>query len=250
MNADNGKDVDPYAAAAAETPDGPPAGAEAEAWAAPEPGAPAAAEADAATAAALREAELEAEIARVNDRLLRALAEAENVRRRAERDKDDAIKYAIAAFAREIVTVGDNLGRALGAVPAEGRASDPALDTLAVGIEMTERNLHAVFERFGIKRVEALGQPFDPNLHEAMFEMEDATRPTGTVVQVVESGYLINDRLLRPAKVVVTRGGPAARTAGDAGRADSGAKAQQARGAQDAYDKPGPGAGEKLDQQL
>lgn len=244
MNAENGKNADPYADLTDQPAENPAPG---EPAAASDAGPPPPAAADAATAAALREAELEAEVTRLNDRILRALAEAENVRRRSERDKDEAIKYAIAGFAREIVTVGDNLGRALGAVTADARANDPALDTLAVGIEMTERNLHAVFERFGIKRIDALEQAFDPNLHEAMFEMEDKARPAGTVVQVVEAGYLLNDRLLRPAKVVVTKGGPA-RAAGEASRTDGGKG--QPRGGSDAYDKPGPGAGGNVDQQL
>lgn len=152
---------------------------------------------------------LQAEIADLNDKLLRAMAETENVRRRAERDKEDASKYAIANFAREMVTVSDNLARALGSIDADARSDNPALDQLLVGLEMTERGIQTTFERFGIKVIEAMGEKFDHNLHEAMFEMDDATKPSGTVVQVVETGYVLKDRLLRPAKVGVSKGGSA-----------------------------------------
>ncbi len=167
-----------------------------------------------------REAELEAELARLNDRLLRALAEGENMRRRAERDRDEAIKYAVSEFAREMLAVADNLRRALDAIGEEQRKTDEALNTLAIGVEMTERALLAVFERFGIKRVEALGQPFDHNFHEALFEIEDKEKLAGTVVQAVESGYTIHNRLLRPAKVGIAKGGP---KAGPGEPADKGA---------------------------
>jgi molecular chaperone GrpE len=155
-----------------------------------------------------REAELEAELAQVKDKALRALAEAENTRRRVEADKIEAIRYAAADFAREMATVADNLRRALASIGAEAREKDPALETLAVGVEMTERALLAVFERFGVKRVEALDKRFDPHLHEAMFEIEDKTKPSGTVVRELEAGYVMHNRPLRPAKVAVSRGGP------------------------------------------
>ena len=133
-------------------------------------------------------------------------------------------KFAVAAFAREMLTVPDNLHRALASVPAEARRADAALENLMVGIELTESQMMAAFERIGIRRVEALGQRFDPHLHEAMLEVEDKSRPAGTVVQVLEAGYTLNDRLLRPAKVAVGRGGPPAppRAANDAGRPPEG----------------------------
>ncbi len=157
-----------------------------------------------------RIAALEAEVADLKDKLLRALAEAENVRRRSERQRIDASRYAIAGFAREVVGVADNLNRALATVDAEARAKDEKLEALCAGVEMTEREMLNVFERFEVKRVEAMGKRFDHNFHEAMFEIEDASKPAGTVIHVMEPGYTIGDRLLRPAKVGVAKGGPKA----------------------------------------
>jgi molecular chaperone GrpE len=155
----------------------------------------------------LRLAELEGEVADLKDKLLRALAETENVRRRAMRDREDAAKYATAGFAREMLPVADNLRRALESVDGETREQVEALDALVIGIEMTEREMLNAFERAGIKPVEALDRKFDHNLHEALFEMEDPSRPAGTVVQVIQSGYVLHERLLRPAKVGVSKGG-------------------------------------------
>ena len=146
------------------------------------------------------------EIARLKDQLLRAIAETENLRRRGEREREDTAKYAIAGFAREILAVGDNLHLALANIPAEARAADKWLDNLAVGVEATERELLAVFERFGIRRIDPLGEPFDPNYHQAMTEVPGTGKPAGTVVQVMRSGYVIHDRLLRPAMVAVAKG--------------------------------------------
>ncbi|HTI87855.1 MAG TPA: nucleotide exchange factor GrpE [Alphaproteobacteria bacterium] len=154
-------------------------------------------------------ARLESEVADLKDRLLRALAETENVRRRAEREREDTAKYAMSAFARDMLSVADNLGRALAAVPAEARGKDPAVDALIAGIELTDRELRAVFERHGIRRVDPMGERFDHNFHQAMMEVEDPTKPTGTVVQVMQTGYVIRDRLLRPAMVAVSKGGKA-----------------------------------------
>jgi molecular chaperone GrpE len=164
-------------------------------------------------AAATREleqrlADAEAETARLKDEHLRALAEIENTRRRAARDREDAGKYAVTAFARELLTVADNLRRALDAVDAEACAKDPALGALVAGVEMTEKSLLAVFARFGIAPIEAKGRPFDPHFHEAMFEIPDETVPNGTVCQVMEHGYTIHDRPLRAARVGVSKGGP------------------------------------------
>jgi molecular chaperone GrpE len=168
--------------------------------------------ADSATEAVLpadeRLAELEAEVARLKDERLRALAEAENVRRRAQRDRQEASLYAISAFARDLLAVADNLQRALANIDPMARADDPALDALASGIEMTERQLLAVLERYGVKPIEAEGAPFDPHVHEAMFEIDNDSVEHGTVLQVLEPGYLLHDRTLRPARVGIARGGP------------------------------------------
>jgi molecular chaperone GrpE len=156
---------------------------------------------------AARVVELEAEVADLKDKLLRALAETENVRRRAERDRGEASRYAIANFARDILVVADNLRRALESVEADARQQDPALDGLYVGVELTEREMLNAFERCDIKAVDAAGKKFDHNLHEAMYEVEDPGQPAGTVVHVLQTGYVLGDRLLRPAKVGVAKGG-------------------------------------------
>ena len=155
---------------------------------------------------AVEELTPEQQVEELNDKLLRALAEAENVRRRAEREKLNAAKYAITNFAREVLGVADNMKRAMASVDSEARKKDPALEQLMVGLEMTEREMLSTFERFGIKPIEAMGEKFDHNLHEAMFELDDTSKPAGTVMQVVEAGYVLNDRLLRPAKVGVSKG--------------------------------------------
>ncbi|MCB2102622.1 MAG: nucleotide exchange factor GrpE [Rhodobacterales bacterium] len=159
-------------------------------------------------AAAARVAELLVEVDTLKDRLLRQVAETENLRRRAQREKEDASKYAIANFAREMVGVADNLRRALDSVDGETRSADASLDSLATGVEMTERAMLAAFDKVGITRIEAEGKLFDHNLHEAMFEVPNPEVPAGTVVTVMETGYVLADRLLRPARVGVARGGP------------------------------------------
>jgi len=155
-------------------------------------------------------AEATAEVARLKDQLLRALAETENLRRRAQREREDAVKYAATGFAREMLPVADNLGRALAAIPAGAADHDPALKALQEGVAATERQLLAGFERAGIKRIDPMGERFDSNLHQAMFEVPGTGRPAGTVVQVLQPGYLLNDRLLRPAMVGVAKAEPAA----------------------------------------
>ncbi len=148
-----------------------------------------------------REAELEAEVARLKDQLLRALAEAENTRRRTEREMDDARKFAVGVFARDMLPVADNLRRALESLPAEARANNEALKPLLTGVEATERQLLAALDKCGIKPIEAVGKPFDPNLHQVMFEVESADHAPGTVLQVMQIGYVLHERLLRPALV-------------------------------------------------
>ena len=149
-------------------------------------------------------AELEEQVGQMKDALLRALAETENLRRRSQREKEDALKYAPAALAKALLPVADNLRRALDSIPEELRG-DEKLAALFSGVEMTERDLLSAFEKNGIERIDPLGEKMDPNWHEAMFEVPDADKPAGTVVQVVEAGYRLQDRLLRPARVGVAR---------------------------------------------
>ncbi|MFQ5957953.1 MAG: nucleotide exchange factor GrpE [Alphaproteobacteria bacterium] len=182
--------------------------------AAPEEPEAAAAEAEAEAAEApAAEAEAEAaeeavdpavEIASLKDQLLRALAETENVRRRAIRERDELAKYAITGFARDLLTVVDNLRRAIDAVPDEARAIE-GVARLLEGVEMTEREFLAVLERHHIRRIDPLGEKFDHNFHQAMFEVEASEKPAGTVVEVMQAGYAIADRLLRPAMVAVAK---------------------------------------------
>ena len=154
---------------------------------------------------------MRAEHAAVKDRLLRALAEMENLRRRTEREVADAKTYGIASFARDAVALADNLRRALDSFPAEARAAmEPHVAALVEGVELTERDFLSRLARFGVKKIEAQGARFDPNQHEALFEIPDESQPAGTVAQVIEPGYSIGERVLRPAKVGVTRGGPKA----------------------------------------
>ena len=148
-----------------------------------------------------------AENAEMRDRLLRTLADMENLRRRTEREKADTARYAITNFARDVLTVGDNLKRTMDHVPAEAAAQDPALKSFLEGVELTERELLNVLERHGVTRIEPLGQRFDPNSHQAMYEVPDPSVPEGTVVDVMQSGYAIGDRCLRPALVAVAKGG-------------------------------------------
>jgi molecular chaperone GrpE len=166
----------------------------------------AAPEPDAAPDAPARVAELEAEAARLKDQALRALAEAENTRRRAQREIDENNKYAVANIARDILQVADNLRRALDGIPAEARQADDKLEKFAEGVELTEREFLATLERHRIKRIDALGKPFDHNLHQAVMQIDAPDKPAGTVVQVLQSGYTIHDRLLRPAMVAVAKG--------------------------------------------
>jgi molecular chaperone GrpE len=149
--------------------------------------------------------EFEAEVADLKDKLLRAHAELENFRRRAEREREDTAKYAIAKFARDLLSVADNLRRAIDTAPKDG---GEALQTLLSGVEVTERELLTVFERHQVKPIEALGARFDANFHEAVMEIPDPSKPAGTIVQVMAPGYTIAGRLLRAAMVGVAKGGP------------------------------------------
>ncbi|HYZ39249.1 MAG TPA: nucleotide exchange factor GrpE [Stellaceae bacterium] len=156
-----------------------------------------------------RVTELQAELAEQKDRLLRALAETENVRRRAQREREDASKYAVAGFAKDLLSAADNLRRALESLP-ESEVRDERTRSLLAGVEATERELLSVFERHGIKRIDPKGERFDHNLHQAIFEAERPDEPSGTIVEVLQPGYLLHERLLRPAMVGVAKGGPKA----------------------------------------
>ena len=156
--------------------------------------------------------QLQAEKADLQDKLLRALAEAQNVRRRAQQDVERERKFGIERFAKDILSAADNLGRALSVLPDDTDAIDLALRNVIVGVQATERELQSVLERHGIKRVESLGRPFNAEFHQAMMEVEDPTVPAGTVVQELAPGYLIAGRLLRAAMVAVSKGGPAVRS--------------------------------------
>ena len=158
-------------------------------------------------------AELEkarAEAASLKDQLLRALAETENTRRRVQREREDSARYAVAPLAKEILPVADNLARALAAVPKEALAQDEALRNLVEGIAATERQLQAALERNNIKLIDPTGEKFDSHHHQAMFEVPSPDKPSGTVVQVLQPGYVLHDRLLRPALVGVAKGGSSA----------------------------------------
>lgn len=152
--------------------------------------------------------EKEKEIAALKDQALRAMAETENTRRRSERELADMSKYAVTGFARDLVNVLENLQRAVDSIPAELKESQPAVGNLATGVDMTLRELLNVFERQGIRRVDPMGQKFDHNLHQAVAQIETPDAPAGTVVQVLQAGYTIHDRLLRPAMVGVAAGAP------------------------------------------
>jgi molecular chaperone GrpE len=171
------------------------------------------------------------EAAEVRDRWMRALAEMENLRRRTEREVADARAYGIANFARDILAVADNMDRALKALDDELREkADAAVKGLLDGVELTERELHKVLEKHGVRRLEPAGEKFDPNFHQAMYEVPDASVPAGTVVQVVQAGYTIADRVLRPALVGIAKGGAKTAVAPDAGSGDVPANDNVGRG--------------------
>ena len=158
-------------------------------------------------------AAMQAENDELKDQVLRLAAEMENLRRRTARDVADARAYSVANFARDMLQVSDNLNRALQAIPEGAREKDTGLNALAEGVEMTERAMMAALERNGVKKIEPEGQKFDPNFHQAMFEIPNTDVPNNTVQQVVQAGYVIGDRVLRPAMVGVSKGGPKEATA-------------------------------------
>jgi molecular chaperone GrpE len=149
---------------------------------------------------------LKAEVESLKDQRLRALAEAENVRRRAERERTEASTYAVTKFARDMLGIADNFARALAAVPAPVRgAADPQLKAVLDGIEATDRQLIATLERYGVKAIDTADGKFDPNLHQAIAEVPGNGKPAGSIVDVVQAGFMIGERLLRPAMVTVAR---------------------------------------------
>src|SRR4051812_47737283 len=159
---------------------------------------------------------LEAEKADLKDKMLRLMADMENLRRRTEREIADARTYAVANFARDMLNVADNVRRAIESVPEEARSTaEGPFKALIEGIDLTERDLMKNLERHGVKKLDPQGQKFDPNVHQAMFEIPNADVPNGTVLQVVQSGYVIGERVLRPALVGVSKGGPKAATNGN-----------------------------------
>ncbi|MBY5806744.1 nucleotide exchange factor GrpE [Rhizobium ruizarguesonis] len=152
---------------------------------------------------------LKAENGELRDRYLRLAAEMDNLRRRTEREVKDAKSYSVAGFARDMLAVSDNLRRALDAISPETKAAaDAGLSTLIEGVEMTERAMLSALERHGVRKLEPVGQKFDPNFHQAMFEVPNPDVPNNTVVQVVQAGFSIGERVLRPAMVGVAKGGP------------------------------------------
>jgi molecular chaperone GrpE len=154
------------------------------------------------------------EAAESRDKMLRTLAEMENLRKRTTREVADARTYGISGFARDVLDIADNLQRALDAVPAEAKAAaDPGLKALIEGVELTERSLLNALEKNGVKKFDPSGEKFDPNFQQAMYEVPDPSVPAGTVVQVVQAGYMIGERVLRPALVAVSKGGAKAGTA-------------------------------------
>jgi molecular chaperone GrpE len=161
-------------------------------------------------------AALQAEVSEMKDRWLRAHAEVENVRKRAEKEKEDTAKYAIAKLARDIVTVGDNFQRAIDAVPPGAAEQDSALKSFLEGVTLTERELLNALERHGIKRLQPVNEPFNPHFHQAVMEVPREDLAAGTIVQVFQAGYTIADRVLRPAMVSVAKGGAKAAAPGEA----------------------------------
>ncbi|MDJ0949961.1 MAG: nucleotide exchange factor GrpE [Alphaproteobacteria bacterium] len=166
-------------------------------------------------------ARLETEVGELKDQLLRAMAETENTRRRLTKDRDDAFKYGASNLARDLLNVADNLRRALEAIPEDALAEDEALKALADGVKLTEDELLKAFERHGIQKIDPYGEKFDHNHHQAMMQLENTGKPAGTVAQVLAPGYVLHDRLLRPAMVGVAKGEPNDDKAEDESRVDT-----------------------------
>jgi len=206
--------------------------------------APAAPENAAPEAAADPMAVLAKEAADMKDRLLRTLAEMENLRRRTEREVVDARLYGVTNFARDILAVADNMERAMKALDDGIRAqADAGVKALLDGVELTERELIKVMEKHGVRKIEPMGQKFDPNLHQAMFELPDPSVPAGTIVQVMQPGYTIGERVLRPALVGIAKGG--AKSSGDKSSASETSSAGETTSAGEAPANDNTGAAER-----
>lgn len=194
---------------------------------------------------AAKVAQLEAEKTDLINRLLRAQADMDNLRKRTEREREETAKYAITKFARDVVGVADNFERAITSVPAEAIVDDPALAGLLEGVRMTEREFLNALERHGVKRLAPKGEPFDPHFHQAVMEQHDAAVPAGTVLQMFQAGYVIEDRCLRPAMVVVSKGGPKMpKPDPNAGQANAAGSTGEAPPADDVA--PGEGEGDEM----
>jgi len=158
--------------------------------------------------------QLETELAELKDRSLRALADAENTRRRAQRELADARKYAASGIIKDLLNVSDNLHRALESVPVELRDRDEQVKNLVVGVEMVAKDLLNAFEKHGVRKIEPLGEPFNHEYHQAMYEVENTGKPSGTIVELLQPGFVMHDRLLRPAMVAVAKGDPGSPSGG------------------------------------
>ena len=152
--------------------------------------------------------QLETELAELKDKSLRALADAENTRRRAQRELSDARKYAASGIIKDLLNVSDNLNRALEAVPDDVRNADDQVKNLVLGVEMVEKDLLNAFEKHGVRKIEPLGEPFNHEFHQAMYEVENSGKPSGTIVELLQPGFVMHDRLIRPAMVAVAKGDP------------------------------------------
>ena len=152
-----------------------------------------------------REEELELKISELKDQLLRAVADSENIRKRSEREKEQTRKFGIANFAKDLLSIADNLGRALDAAPKNEDIKDDAIKNFVIGIQMTEQELQKAFDSNNIRKIDPIGEKFDYNFHQAMFEVEETDQEPGIVVQVLQPGYAIDDRILRPAMVGVSK---------------------------------------------
>jgi molecular chaperone GrpE len=186
-------------------------------------------------------ANLEGEVVELKNQLLRALAETENLRRRSARERDDAVKYAAVPLIKDVLAVADNLHRALTSVPTDAVEGNEQLKTLLDGVEMTEKELQNVLARHGIERIEPIGERLDPHFHEALFEIPDPSVPPGTVLRVLQAGYRLRDRLIRPAQVGVSKGGPRAAASSD-GAGDIGDNGGGGNGGEDEKGRRNPGS--------
>ena len=189
---------------------------------------------DPSIAAEARIAELEAQVEEMRDRYVRAYAESENLRKRTEREKSDIAKYAVSNFARDMVTIGDNLGRAIEAANASDEEQTGPMTALLEGVALTDQELRKALEKHGVRSIPAAGEIFDPHKHQAVMEQDNSSVPAGTILQVFQEGYQIEERVLRPSMVVVAKGGAKPVKSADAAvNIDQGAAANDEGGPDD-----------------